>query len=93
MRNDTIDSIQLEQGWNDRTLLNLVLDFVAEHSSEEHLEKWLQLKADNENAMAKDEGSEVCDKCGAPDTEDNPYNPDKGLCEACEDDEIAHEDK
>lgn len=65
MRNDTIDSIQLEQGWNDRTLLNLVLDFVREHSSEEHLEKWLQLKADDENKNAEHKDTDGCCECGS----------------------------
>jgi hypothetical protein len=39
--------------------------FVAEHSSEEHLEKWLQLKADDENKNAEHEDTDGCCECGS----------------------------
>lgn len=62
MRNGEITDIQVAQGWSEETLLDLVLAFVEEHSSEEHLVKWLQLKADAENKASGDfEGSIWCD--------------------------------
>lgn len=49
LRNGEIADLQAAQGWSDATLLNLVLEFVATFGDEEHLEKWLGLRAAAEN--------------------------------------------
>jgi hypothetical protein len=54
VKHKTISTIVAEQGWNDTTLVGLLLQFIEEHDLKEAVGGFLSAQADNENEGNED---------------------------------------